>query len=369
MRRATTIAILLVTAIATAPINARDGVTSCPGAIPSDAQPDDQPIQACLDGGGTVALPDGVYLITSTLRINRGDLVFTSESSQATLRAAESLYGPILETNGWINGFRILNLDFNGSKGIRAAGTICDVDHRGFGSNVVLKGSWWWFNDNTSRHALCGSALEVQGDNYQIINNAIFSNGYPQGSTASAFPYADGITLLSCNTGYVSGNYLEDNTDIDIVVGGGQDCAIHSNIIRHYSTYGFAGIGVHAFQEGGGNHPGLEVAYNNIFANAETLGFGINVGRHAWSADPGAWQVGEAGRTFTNTITGAVINLAIDGISSGEVTGNTLSGAQGSNGFGSCTYSSNYIAAHYGSANIQPGADPWWFDSETCGPI
>ncbi|HEX5473653.1 MAG TPA: hypothetical protein VFX12_03240 [Vicinamibacterales bacterium] len=64
--------------------------------------------------------------------------------------------------------------------------------------------------------------------------------------------------------------------------------------------------------------------------------------------------VSDAGNVYFNSSSGAVVNLAIDGIDWGSVQSNTWSGANGTRGF-NCTLSGDYTAGHFGSASIQGG--------------
>lgn len=52
-------------------------------------------------------------------------------------------------------------------------------------------------------------------------------------------------------------NTLSDNTDVDIVIGGGTNCRVQNNTIHQNYKHAFAGIHVTNFPgEGNGNHPG-----------------------------------------------------------------------------------------------------------------
>jgi hypothetical protein len=98
------------------------------------------------------------------------------------------------------------------------------------------------------------------------------------------------------------------------------------------------------------------------------MAFGIAVGYEPW------WHEGngldaftpDAGSITNNTISGAVVNLAIEGIGAGYVADNTMSGHQGSFGFG-CSLSMDYSAHFFGTATIQPGWSTVWFFGDRCG--
>ncbi len=328
------------------------------GANAFDGTPDSAAIQACLDQGGTTLLtynPDGGYIIDSTLELNWNDTILTSTTGdRARLIAHTMLLGPILRTAA-VSGYQIFNLDFNGNKFQRFYSYAC-WGYRDFGTNLQLRGSYFSVHHIDSTRAMCGSGMEVLGDHFEIYENWIGYNGRSADEGLIGEQWADGITLLSCDSGSVHDNWLDNNTDIDLVVGGGSGCSIQWNHIRHTPTrgvavYGFAGIHVGYFQEGGGNHSGSTVAYNDVSSDLDKLSFGIIVGFHPW----GDQWVTDAGSVVSNTTTGSVVPLAIDGIVNGSVQANVFGGHRGTNGWGSCSLSADYTAGDFGNASIQNG--------------
>jgi len=61
-----------------------------------------------------------------------------------------------------------------------------------------------------------------------------------------------------------------------------------------------------------------------------------------------------------------VHNLAVDGVSNGNVHDNTMSGAQGSRGL-RCSQPFDYTAAHAGSATLQAGFVEYQHHYLACG--
>jgi hypothetical protein len=74
----------------------------------------------------------------------------------------------------------------------------------------------------------------------------------------------------------------------------------------------------------------------------------------------------EGGTVQNNAMSGAVHNLAVDGISSGSVQGNTMSNSQGTQGF-RCTQPLSFTAAHSGSTTIQAGYLEYQHHYLACG--
>ena len=147
-------------------------------------------------------------------------------------------------------------------------------------------------------------------------------------------------------------NVLEDNTDIDLVVGGGTGCDIFGNTITNTYHHAFGGLQVGWFPNGGGNHSGVSYRNNSISSLANKLAFGLIVGFHPWNP---LQPVVNAGTVSGNQSSGAVVNLAVDGINAGTVQDNTVSGARGTEGF-NCNIPADYTAIHFGSdVSLQTG--------------
>lgn len=331
--------------------------TVCP-ANGNDTESDWETIQTCLNQGGDVWLDADVtngYYIDRTLFLTQSGQTFRGVSNfgyKALLFAMSSLSGPLIDGNA--SNYRVEQIMLYGNKFGRSPSECAT-------GNGVLRGSFTVYNIE-SRDAVCGTGLAVEGT-FTITNSWFVFNGF-----AEPGPWADGLTVWNCQGGTVAGNTFWDNTDVDLIVGGG-NCTVEDNTISHMNTYGFAGLMIGWFPGGDGNHTGSVFQRNNISSSADKLGFGIMVGSHPWTID---WPFVNAGTITGNSSSGAVINLMVeatfDGGVGGTVSSNGVSGAQGSNGFLNCTVSSNYAAAHLGSLSIQPGAQPLIYDNGSCSP-
>lgn len=330
---------------------------TCPGATPNDPSDDYSALQACLNAGGTVRLDAGYYWISQTLDLTQDYTILTNNGgARPSIHALPGLDGPMLEVF-WADYWEIRNIQFGGMLYTRDIAWKCGLgQHRKFGDNLFVNGNGWKIDNISSGGALCGSALEVEGGwNFEITNSQVGGNGRSlYENTGINERWSDGITLLVCNGGYVANNMLIDNTDVHLIVGGGYGCVIQNNYIRNYEKYAYAGFMSGNFPNAGGDHPNSVYRYNDIGSSYNQLAFGIMVGFHPWNA---AVPVYWAGEIVENSSFGAVVNLAIDGISSGYIHGNALWGAQGNQGYG-CTLSADYTAGDYGSANFQTGWVP-----------
>src|SRR5205814_1667443 len=125
-------------------------------------------------------------------------------------------------------------------------------------------------------------------------------------------------------------------------------CAVYRNTISHSWKYAFAGLvaGDPSRSEG-------EFSDNVISSGYNLLGFGLMVGCHPWGACAGGYASNL--RVHDNAITGAVVNLAVDGLNGGRVERNVTSGAQGDRVL-NCGAAANYTAGHFFNlSSIEPG--------------
>ncbi|MBI4348035.1 MAG: right-handed parallel beta-helix repeat-containing protein [Elusimicrobia bacterium] len=325
---------------------------TCPAANPNDAAPDDAALQACLDRGGKIELGGGRpgYILRRGLTLGRSGTELTSAdpSRPARLKAHPDLFAFLLQVQENTHGWTLRSVIFDGNLAERRRARDCK-GYRGFGTNVQFQGSNFKIVDVESTGALCGSALEGKGTDFEIAGCRIHDNGRSADEAPGVpEPWADGLTIWNCDRGSVHDNALADNTDVGLIVGGGKDCRVERNTVEQRRAYAYAGINVGHF---GGDHPGSIYRRNTVVSGKDKTAFGLIVGAHPWDAK---LVMADAGTVTENTIRGAVVNLAIDGIAKGRVAGNTFVDPQGTQMMGSCRKGANYTAAHFGRATIEP---------------
>ena len=342
-----------------------------------------QAINNCLMNGGTVGLQDGgVYSIDQTLNITVNGTILTGQggANRPVLRAAPGLSGYILQ-EFQVDSFQLRYLKFDGNSSARPA---CAAATRNISWNVyLLEGSNWIVDSVESSNAVCGSGMTVAGAGFTISNSLFQNNGTFTSYSDPNQPWADGLTVLNCNFhgaggGSIHDNTFLDNTDIGLIVGGGRNCNVYGNTIDNQYKHAFAGLSVGFFPEvsdgGSGDHTGSTFHDNHIAQNTITdqMAFGLEIGNEPWW-NPTALDgfVSNAGSVTNNTILGAVVNLAIDGMGAGTVTDNQLGGSNGTDGF-YCTGGisvQNYTAhfVDFSRSTIQPNWYLEWFFGGTCG--
>jgi hypothetical protein len=169
------------------------------------------------------------------------------------------------------------------------------------------------------------------------------------------------MTLGRCNAGYVHDNQIIDATDIAIVDGGGPNCRIENNTIKAMTRHAFGGIALHVFTaEGNGDHTGTVVQNNTITAGTNLMSFGLSLGMHPWGGT-NLNTTAMGGTVSQNSVTGAVVDLQVDGVSGLTVTGNTLSAPSGTPGCNGSTHL--YTVAHDTNSTLDPGSTSVVYDS------
>jgi len=327
---------------------------NCPGADPTDGTNDSAAIQSCIDNNDAVYLEPGNpgYIINQRLRIKPRTTVLSSVGGKARLVAHVDLDRNMIGISDEGGGnFVISELIVDGNRSNRTQSGKCTSPDSGqyagsHGSNFILNADGWTVHHVDTINAMCGSGLEAYGAGYEVYSVVSADNGF-EGSK-----WADGITLGRCDEGYVHDNYIEDNTDVGLVVFRGDSCVVRFNTIVNTDRFAFAGI---KLGDTGGGSPvtlaGSVTNDNEIYASANKLGFGLLAGEHPWNPNGTITDVGEVAY---NAIDGAMANLVIDGIGNGYIMNNSMSNAQGSASL-TCSYTTNYTAADFGSATIQSG--------------
>jgi hypothetical protein len=134
-----------------------------------------------------------------------------------------------------------------------------------FGPNTQFEGSGWVVHHVESHRAVCGSAMVVLASDFEIHDCIIQDNGRGVGEFAPVpglTPWSDGMTILLCDNGFIHTNWLTDNTDIQLVIGGAGPsgpCRAINNSIASVNRHGFAGLNIGARGRAGGVVVGVSV--------------------------------------------------------------------------------------------------------------
>jgi hypothetical protein len=347
---------------------------TCSAAIPNDGFDDSNALQTCLTQGGDIALtPGGVYDIGTQLTLVKPNTWLHSANPRAVLRAMSTLQGKMLI--GIVDGFRIYDLEFDGNRDGRVSmrDDLCNANAHGGQrpANISVGGNGFWIHHIVSKNALCGSGLGLQGSNYTVEFIEVFDGGFEQGPAypPDVEPWADGITVLSCFGGTIRNNSLANNTDIDLVLGGGQGCIALSNTIQHTWRYGFAGFNIGYFSPGNGDHTGSQYHGNTVTSGLNLLSIGFLVGSHPWNHTLPVVNAGAIGDPNVgvgpNRVAGSVMGIVIDAADDGWwASANVVDFVQGSRGLGSCTLSS-LMAVGFDNGAWAPTGDRITYHDDT----
>lgn len=336
--------------------------TTCDAANPFDNVPDELALQACLDAYDEVLLqpsdrPGYIgYIVNDTLKPKRrGSLLSTTDSPRkATILAGRDLSSSMLRVSG-VDDFEISFVRFDGNRENRAVrDKPCDTGHNY--RNVELTGNGFQIRYVESHGAVCGSAMTIGGStNFQVYGSWFYDNGrQPEEAGNISGLWADGLTVFRCPGSTIRDNYFWDNTDVDLGVNGGPSCAVYRNTIAHTYKYAFAGLVI-----GDPTNAGGEFSDNVVSSGYDLLGFGIIVGCHPWSQCGGGYASNV--NVHDNLVSGAVVNLAVDGVNGGTIRDNRISLPQGTRVL-NCPGAANYTVGHMLNARVQPGYIIRFFD-------
>jgi hypothetical protein len=333
-------------------ITVSQAVTLCPGVqVVADGMTDTGPaLQQCINNtpsGGTLAIPAATYGIATQVVINRPMTLRTSGTAGSTqsceaISCATLVATPSFNVNG--GGFLVVenttdvtidHLVLDGNRGARlgtAAASQCAAGQNRWGFNARMSNCRSCrFTWNVSKNVLCGTALELSGDDATVSNNIVRNNG--QNSQNNM--WADGLTIHYSDRATVTGNTLIDNSDVALILGGGRNAYVANNSIRQPGQVTFAGLMLDNFNGSThGDFTGAVVTQNTIDCGASrNCHFGINLGPHAWYLSANIL----GGSVYGNTVTNARQGINVDGAGTAAspltLYGNTATGSPSSAGF------------------------------------
>lgn len=332
------------------------------GANPYDWTPDDTALNDCFAANSHVYLDRGNpgYIINQGLVLRSNQRLVTSSGDKAILRAGPNLIVAMLQVFGG-HDYELSELIFDGRKWERARTDQCLPNTRN-GLNLDLSGSNYRVHHLDVVNAMCLSGAFARGESFEIYSVLFADNGFPASDPAQR--WANGMHVTRCTDGFIHNNWFVDNSDVGLAIVSGHNCQVLWNEVTNYNTEGFAGIHVGDTPDNPQDLTGAVVAYNTVNSGYNKLPFGLAVGPHPWNS---SYTYGHVGEVRNNTITGAVVNLAVDGISSGYIGDNVASGNQGDRGFNCAGFSANITAIHFGSATINQSYIPKHYHGEGCG--
>ncbi len=174
---------------------------------------------------------------------------------------------------------------------------------------LTVDGAGLTISNSVVKNTPCSTGTEVRATavGLTFVNNFIGPNGIHNDDAM----WSDGLTVHNNANALVSENIFFDNTDVDLIFGGCQNCLIQKNKILHddpFSGSSFAGLMVHSWTPEAGDYRGSQVSENEINCGPQKrCGFGLYLGSYSWYQQP---MFG--GEYRGNKISNAMIGLNID---------------------------------------------------------
>ncbi len=122
--------------------------------------------------------------------------------------------------------------------------------------------------------------------------------------------WSDGLTIHKSDGAVVEGCRFVDNSDVDLISGGGTSSSFKANFVQHNRQASFAGLMLDNF--GGatsGDFTGAIVSGNTVLCGAQQCDFAVELGPHPWYLSPNV-----LGGTVTgNVVAGGKFNVNVEG--------------------------------------------------------
>jgi len=258
-------------------------------------------IQEAIDQvpvGATLELPAGKYSIDNQISIDKritlttiGKSIDDPVSDLDTGDYAELIATRNFSQENGLIFFRnieamhhiVLNGNRQGRQNTSASGQVSGGSNRyGFVSTVTSDDAT--FVANHFINALGGTGMEVNGvrNNIRVQDNIFAYHGVHNQENM----WADGLTVHDANNSQFIGNLFIDNTDIDLIFGGGQNTLIENNTVLHTAdTVGgaFASIMIHKWPTTSGNYSGTIIRGNMVDGGPnKTGGTGLYIASEGW---------------------------------------------------------------------------------------
>lgn len=262
-------------------------------------------IQACIDNAienSTVEIPVGTYLFQKEVIVHKaltitteGKLIGDSSCHRNTQSCTElkagrraAIFDGLFQLNA--SGIVFRHLRINGNQDVRkkAIKNICKDTHR-TGMNISVNNHFITVTKIASYDNPCGSNLEIRKVDgstlgVQITENNIVNSGKHDTQ------WSDGIGFHGAEDSIISGNNIQNATDIGLIFGHCINCEVSNNIISNLTDNlrgSFGGILVYSWEKDGNNNGGdytSTIFKNNVIRGGKknSMGFGILVGGRAW---------------------------------------------------------------------------------------
>ena len=279
-------------------------------------------LQSCLDqvpSGGRLALAPGRYIITRPLVLRRPVTLTTSGAPDCVTGGCAVLALRIAHPGGPAEraitvagpGSVLDHIAVEGGKAdpARDDARACAGPGRPSMGGLAITAANVTVRDSLIGNVACYTAVQVDAGagGLHFTGNMVQANGTHDRRAM----WADGLTVIEGAGDVIRGNIFRDNTDVQLVLGGCQQCSVADNRIETTDTPGaasFAGLLVHAWPLTSGDYTGTIITGNTIDCGpSRGCGFGLGVGGRAWYRSPTS-----GGLITGNTVTRAQVGINVD---------------------------------------------------------
>jgi hypothetical protein len=233
---------------------------------------------------GAVTLPRSIVLRTRGTASSTAACMLPGSPPCAVLQAAPDLdaAGGFLQILDGSTDVTVEHLVLDGNRGARlgsAAASACAAGNNRKGFNAIARGTGHRFAWNASVRALCGTGMEWRGGEATISWNYFGDNGDHETNRM----WADGLTVHEADSSTIEGNECWNNSDVNLIVGGGAGSTIRGNRIVNTTQASFAGLMLDNFNGGtSGDFRGTAVTGNRVDCTTLLCDFAVEIGPHAW---------------------------------------------------------------------------------------
>jgi hypothetical protein len=290
-----------------------------------------QLLQSCLDRApenSRILLEPGKYILTESVIFKKSVHLGTKGLNPLTdapcslndsrcavlLMSAPISKQPGVQGRIHITSSKVIldHLIFDGDRSnpVRQIYNLCrNTETRMQADTITADGPSLTISNSVIKNTPCSTGTEIRASSTSLtfVNNFVGPNGVHNEEAM----WSDGLTVHNNAQAQVIANVFFNNTDVDLIFGGCQNCQIQKNKILHDNQFtgsSFTGLMIHSWTPEAGNYRGSLVSDNEINCGAKKrCGFGLYLGSYSWYKQP---MFG--GEYRNNKITNTMLGLNID---------------------------------------------------------
>jgi len=201
-------------------------------------------------------------------------------------------------------------------------------------ANVLLYCTSCSFVGIGSVRAVAASGFIFNGAEGNFYNDVFRENGNGLNRYQNFGQWADGLTVVSGRDVHIQNSQFSDNSDINLIVGGGTNSYIANNTIRANDNFAFGGLMLDGFNISSNyDFTGAIIENNTIDCGVNAYcGIGLDVGSYFWYTvlpSGGATPPVQGATVRNNMVSNTRQGIGIYGAQGTVFAGNSVAGAGG----------------------------------------